>query len=151
MTVGDIQSVAAIAAEEPTAPHWPVFEYHRMLEVIALAPGSRGAWVLVTSARDEAGHSPAGFAMARQVAGICDLEAVVVASAWRGQRLGERLLHAVGVWGREQGATRLELEVRASNDAALHLYRRLGFTQDSVRPGYYQNPHEDALLMSLAL
>lgn len=39
------------------------------------------------------------------------------------------------------------LEVRASNLAALELYRGAGFAEESRRPAYYSAPVEDAILM----
>ena len=48
-----------------------------------------------------------------------------------------------------QGATRAVLEVRASNQAARGLYYSLGFRGETIRPAYYANPVEDALLMEL--
>ena len=48
-----------------------------------------------------------------------------------------------------QGATRAVLEVRASNQAARGLYHSLGFRGGTIRPAYYVNPVEDALLMEL--
>ncbi len=89
--------------------------------------------------------------MASHVSGICDLEAVVVDAAWRGRGYGQVLVEAAAAWGDGLGASRLELEVRASNTAALRLYRRMGFATDGVRPGYYRNPEEEAVLMSLDL
>ncbi len=49
------------------------------------------------------------------------------------------------------GVERLMLEVRASNVAALSLYRGLGFVEDGRRSGYYATVtgHEDAVLMSV--
>lgn len=44
--------------------------------------------------------------------------------------------------------SRLMLEVRASNTAAIALYRSLGFVEDGVRPRFYSHPTEDALLYS---
>jgi [ribosomal protein S18]-alanine N-acetyltransferase len=41
------------------------------------------------------------------------------------------------------------LEVRASNHAAHALYHNLGFRDVTIRPTYYSNPTEDALLMEL--
>jgi ribosomal-protein-alanine N-acetyltransferase len=41
------------------------------------------------------------------------------------------------------------LEVRASNHAAHALYHNLGFRDVTIRPTYYSNPIEDALLMEL--
>ena len=48
---------------------------------------------------------------------------------------------------------RLFLEVRASNLAALTLYRRAGFEQVGVRRGYYRDAQgsEDALVMACEL
>jgi len=39
------------------------------------------------------------------------------------------------------------LEVRESNDAAIALYERFGFESAGVRPGYYHDNKEDALIM----
>jgi [ribosomal protein S18]-alanine N-acetyltransferase len=48
-----------------------------------------------------------------------------------------------------QSAARAVLEVRSSNVAAQALYHGLGFQHVSVRPKYYTNPPEDAVLMEL--
>ena len=50
----------------------------------------------------------------------------------------------------EQGCalTRLTLEVRASNVAAIALYESLGFVKDGVRPRFYAHPTEDACIYS---
>ena len=53
-------------------------------------------------------------------------------------------------YGIRRGATRAVLEVRASNEAALSLYRRFGFRRVALRAKYYSNPTEDAILMELA-
>jgi [ribosomal protein S18]-alanine N-acetyltransferase len=45
--------------------------------------------------------------------------------------------------------TAVFLEVRESNSAALAFYRRAGFRELGVRPGYYQNPVEGAIVMRL--
>jgi ribosomal-protein-alanine N-acetyltransferase len=56
--------------------------------------------------------------------------------------LGRVLAEAAA--GGIEGAT---LEVRRSNAAALRLYERLGFTVEAVRPKYYSQPEEDALVL----
>lgn len=43
------------------------------------------------------------------------------------------------------------LEVRASNTAAIRLYEGLAFAGSGVRPRYYSNNGEDALIMTRAL
>lgn len=42
----------------------------------------------------------------------------------------------------------LTLEVRASNEAAIGLYEKYGFHRAGLRPGYYQQPREDAVIMT---
>ena len=41
----------------------------------------------------------------------------------------------------------LTLEARASNAPAIRLYEKMGFRMVGRRPGYYQNPREDALIL----
>jgi len=60
--------------------------------------------------------------------------------------LAQSLLECV-----KAGATQALLEVRVSNVAAQELYRKFGFTVVGRRREYYQDTHEDALLMTLAL
>ena len=42
----------------------------------------------------------------------------------------------------------LTLEVRKSNTAAIALYEKFGFQWAGLRPGYYQHPREDAVIMT---
>jgi ribosomal-protein-alanine N-acetyltransferase len=59
-----------------------------------------------------------------------------------------RLLLAVGLdVGARRGGRRALLEVRASNAAALTLYREAGFLPVARRKGYYSGPPEDAIVM----
>jgi [ribosomal protein S18]-alanine N-acetyltransferase len=62
-----------------------------------------------------------------------------------------RLLGHMLEAGRQARVRVLSLEVRASNTAAVALYRRLGFRQVGLRPKYYADNGEDALLMDLEL
>jgi ribosomal-protein-alanine N-acetyltransferase len=54
-------------------------------------------------------------------------------------------------WARGVGAWAMELEVRASSEAARGLYRALGFVEQGRRRGYYREPVEDAVLMGVGL
>lgn len=42
----------------------------------------------------------------------------------------------------------LTLEVRASNAPAIGLYEKYDFQRAGIRPGYYQQPREDAVIMT---
>ena len=50
-------------------------------------------------------------------------------------------------WSRLKNVSRATLEVRRSNESARALYERLGFELSGVRPNYYLNPCEDALIL----
>jgi ribosomal-protein-alanine N-acetyltransferase len=52
---------------------------------------------------------------------------------------------------RERNAERLHLEVRPSNAPAISFYQKHLFTLTGVRPNYYSEPAEAALLMARAL
>ena len=67
----------------------------------------------------------------------------------RRQGLGEKLVRWVLEWGWGRGAYLATLEVRASNKAARRLYEKLAFVVAGTRSGYYGEPKEDALIMSL--
>ncbi|HZN92477.1 MAG TPA: ribosomal protein S18-alanine N-acetyltransferase [Myxococcales bacterium] len=53
--------------------------------------------------------------------------------------------------GRQRRCTLATLEVRRSNEAALALYRDMGFRAVGVRPNYYVDEGEDAIVMILDL
>lgn len=63
------------------------------------------------------------------------------------QGLGRRLLKALLGLAVEQGCTSATLEVRPSNTAAVRLYESEGFSAAAIRPRYYSDDGEDALLL----
>ena len=68
--------------------------------------------------------------------------------AWRRKHIGERLLLAFVDLAVDRGATEATLEVRLSNLAARRLYEKYGFRPVGLRPRYYSDDHEDALIMT---
>jgi ribosomal-protein-alanine N-acetyltransferase len=62
-----------------------------------------------------------------------------------------RLLAHIVQFGRARKCRLVTLEVRRSNAAALRLYRRFGFRAVGVRPNYYSEDQEDAVVMILDL
>nr|WP_108024170.1 ribosomal protein S18-alanine N-acetyltransferase [Melghirimyces profundicolus] len=66
---------------------------------------------------------------------------------FRGSGAGEALMEYLMEWARSSGAKSMTLEVRVSNRAAQNLYRKKGFESMGIRPRYYTDNQEDALIM----
>jgi ribosomal-protein-alanine N-acetyltransferase len=75
------------------------------------------------------------------------INTIAVDPAHRREGLATKLMHHVFADAALEGVLRATLEVRRSNEAALRLYERLGFTVEAVRPRYYSQPEEDALIL----
>lgn len=69
---------------------------------------------------------------------------------FRRQGIGKTLLTHALKSAREEGVVRSFLEVRASNQAAIEMYKSFGFIEDGRRKEYYKDNHEDAILMTLS-
>jgi ribosomal-protein-alanine N-acetyltransferase len=81
---------------------------------------------------------------------VCDelhINIVAVRPELRRMGLATALLHRVLQEAAAAGARRATLEVRRSNEAALRLYQRLGFSVATTRRDYYTQPVEDALIL----
>jgi ribosomal-protein-alanine N-acetyltransferase len=76
---------------------------------------------------------------------------VAVAPEQRRRGYGSALLEDLIALGRNRAATAIVLEVRRSNAAAIGLYERHGFQSVGVRPRYYSDNAEDAVIMRLSL
>ena len=50
-----------------------------------------------------------------------------------------------------KGIEKITLEVRASNEPAIRLYEKLGYSQVGIRKNYYEKPREDALILQKSL
>lgn len=90
----------------------------------------------------------AGYAGMHCILDECWVDNVAVFPAHRRHGAAAALMGALEAAAREREAAFLTLEVRASNEPALRLYRRLGYTQAGVRPNYYDRPKENALLLT---
>lgn len=69
----------------------------------------------------------------------------------RRRGVGRALMRAAEDVGRARGARLSTLEVRRSNSPAIALYVALGYRQVGVRPNYYAEEKEDAIVMVKAL
>jgi len=94
-----------------------------------------------------AGPRVVGFAGMLYAADDGHVTTVAVDQACRRSGVATALLLALATDARGRGCTALTLEVRASNGAALGLYRQFGFAPAGVRKGYYSDNGEDALVL----
>jgi ribosomal protein S18 acetylase RimI-like enzyme len=80
-----------------------------------------------------------GYALllTRRRSPLARLYSIAVDPACSGKGAGARLLSAAEDVARTQGLTRIALEVREDNAAAIGLYRRCGYTQFGRYEGYY--------------
>jgi ribosomal-protein-alanine N-acetyltransferase len=76
-----------------------------------------------------------------------------VSAEWQNQGIGRGFLRHMVDLARAAGCQIVYLEVRPSNLAARHLYRKSGFQQIAIRPEYYPavSGREDALFLGLSL
>ena len=72
---------------------------------------------------------------------------IAVDLPYRSRGFGELLLIAAFAEARKRGSVWLSLEVRVSNESAQSLYRKYGMTVYGLRPAYYTDNNEDALVM----
>ncbi|HWE55156.1 MAG TPA: ribosomal protein S18-alanine N-acetyltransferase [Acidimicrobiales bacterium] len=72
---------------------------------------------------------------------------IAVDPEWQRHRIGSRLMVNLTRAAFARGARHMTLEVRVSNGAAQHMYRKFGFETEGVRKNYYAESKEDALIM----
>lgn len=82
-----------------------------------------------------------------------ELHVLNIATALEARRrgVGRALMDEAALRARRAGAVLATLEVRRSNASAIALYRALGYRQVGVRPNYYADEGEDAIVMLLDL
>jgi len=69
----------------------------------------------------------------------------------RGKGFGRLMLARMIEKGISRGVRNIWLEVRPSNSWARNLYKEMGFLEVGIRPNYYSETNEDAIMMSLEL
>lgn len=93
------------------------------------------------------GDTIAGYVGSQSVMGEADMMNVAVAPAYRRQGVAERLVELLVDKLTVNNVSSLTLEVRASNEPAIALYRKMSFVQVGHRANYYTKPKEDALIL----
>jgi ribosomal-protein-alanine N-acetyltransferase len=137
MTVDDLLVVQVIERESFSTP-WPAHAYRQEIEQ------NRLAHYIVARYRDQI----VGFAGIWLLVDEAHITTFATQSRWRRQGIGERLLVALLDLALARGAKEATLEVRPSNIPAKRLYEKYGFKVVGVRPRYYSDNNEDALIMT---
>jgi ribosomal-protein-alanine N-acetyltransferase len=91
-----------------------------------------------------------GFVVYWVIADEMHLLNLAVHPAYRRRSISRALLTSALGQARSQGAAVVWLEVRPSNHAALNLYQSFGFEEVGIRPGYYNDNGEDALIYAFS-
>jgi len=92
-----------------------------------------------------------GYTVAWFIADGVHLMNIAVHREFHRQSIGKRLMNHLIDTAKAAGKRVILLEVRASNAAAHAFYRRFGFRSVGIRPGYYSDNREDAILMAVNL
>jgi ribosomal-protein-alanine N-acetyltransferase len=137
MTVADLAAVQLIERASFTTP-WPPNAYRQELETNRLAQylvatlggeiiAYAGVWLMVDEAH---------------------ITTFAVHPRFRRRGIGEQLLLGILDRSLERQAREATLEVRLSNLPARRLYEKYGFRPVGIRPRYYSDDNEDALIMT---
>lgn len=135
MEEGDLDQVCAIEEETFSMP-WSrksfqdTISYYHTLFLVAELDGEIAGYCGCYQSLEEA-----------------EITNIAVRRQLRGHGIGRRLLMELMRLGKEQGAFAYTLEVRVSNQAAIHLYENLGFVSFGIRKNFYEKPREDAMIM----
>jgi ribosomal-protein-alanine N-acetyltransferase len=136
---GDIDQIIAIERDSFPTP-WSASIFRSEIA----SPISR---VLVAKFNRDAGARVAGYLVYWQVVDETHLHNIAVRRDMRRQGIASRLLGEAVRSSRLKGAKSLTLEVRRSNLIAQRFYEKFGFSVRGIRPGYYTDTSEDALIM----
>jgi len=137
MTLGDIPGVHAIERASFAVP-WPDDAYRNEIQT------NRLATYVVARAGDEL----VGFAGLWVMVDEAHITTFAVDPRWRRRGVGEWLLLALLDLAEGRRGREATLEVRLSNLPARRLYEKYGFRPVGIRPRYYSDNGEDALIMT---
>jgi ribosomal-protein-alanine N-acetyltransferase len=144
MRMEDLEEVVYIE-EHSGLNRWGYESYKRELYT------NPNSVMLVARSPHLEGRGVIGFFAGWTVADEMHINNIAAHPDFRRMGIGRGLIEAAIAEGRLRGVSFVMLEVRASNDAAQSLYKKLGFNYVSRRRDYYRLPTEDAFVMKLDL
>ena len=93
------------------------------------------------------GEQLAGYLIVSRYVDAWHIMNIAVSPDFRRRGIATALLQRLFELTDDRSRRGYTLEVRVSNDGAIILYERLGFTARGIRRGYYTDNREDALIM----
>ena len=137
MRLEDVAAVHRIERASFPVP-WPDYAFRQEIE------SNRLAHYLVV----KAGRETIAYGGMWLMVDEAHITTFAVLPEWRRHGVGTRLMLDLISVARQLGARVMTLEVRLSNKPARELYHRFGFRPVGVRPRYYSDNGEDALIMT---
>jgi ribosomal-protein-alanine N-acetyltransferase len=137
MTLADVNDVHRIERASFPVP-WPDYAFRQEIQTNRLAH-----YLVVKAATETVAYG--GLWMMVDEAHITTF---AVLPQWRRHGIGGRLMMEMFHIARDLRARVMTLEVRLSNAAARGLYAKFGFRPVGIRPRYYSDNGEDALIMT---
>lgn len=132
----DVEEMAMIDENSFSTP-WSIDAFHRELTK------NKIAFYIVA----EIGGLVVGYAGLWRVEDEGHITNVAVLPEYRGMHIASALLEVMFDTCAKEGILDYTLEVRKSNAPARLLYEKYGFRSEGIRPGYYKDDKEDALIM----
>ena len=138
MTIDDLDIVSAIEKECFSVP-WSRDSFEGSL--------MQDNYRLIVVTNDDDDKDILGYCCFYHVLDEAEIANVCIRPDARRQGTGFLMMSHVIDVAKELGVSTMFLEVRESNAAAQGLYKKLGFFENGRRKGFYELPHEDALVM----
>jgi ribosomal-protein-alanine N-acetyltransferase len=84
---------------------------------------------------------------------VINIDNIAVSEQYRRRHFAQKMIDFLfeSVIKNDKSKKKIWLEVRESNYSAISLYKKYGFIQNGMRPKYYRNPVENAVLMEKQL
>ena len=136
----DIPELVSITEESAESASWSKESYEKLCRLdgfLAFVDGIAGCI--------------SGFIVGRQVVDEGEILNLAVRPQNRRRGKGQALLSAILEQLHRRGVNKVFLEVRESNAVAIDFYEKQGFAKAGMRPAYYREPEEAAVLMEKKL
>jgi len=138
-TENDLDAIDAIEVESFPSP-WSMDIFRREMQLSF-------SHSFVAVEQEPGNKTPVGYIFFWTIDHEMQLHRLAVKKTGRRQGIGSLLLREMINTCQSEGITEGYLEVRASNQDAIDLYQKAGFTITGIRKCYYDDTREDALVM----